>query len=360
MIALPTCRNTRSIAHSVKLTADKIASQVGKGLAPIYFVCGDEPLIVGETIDTIRTAARQQGYDERESHSADARFDWAALRSGLNNMSLFASRKIVEIRLATGKPGRQGGAALVELVANPPPDTLFIISSPQIDKRTSSSKWAQTLERDAIWVSIYALPPERLPAWIAQRMKVVGLTADDEALEILAQRVEGNLLAAQQEISKLALLAEGQRLTADFVRQSVADGARFDIYQLADAAISQDVGRAVRILYGLRSEGVAPALTLWALVREANVLISLWTRVEQGAPAGRAMNDARIWRARQPLFARALKNHTEASVRRLAASASVTDRIVKGARLGQPWNALLELVLLIAQPGRPALAGYDA
>ena len=249
----------------MKLTADKIAAQVAKGLAPIYFVCGDEPLIVGETIATIRAAAREQGFDERESHMADARFDWAGLRSGLDNMSLFASRKIVEIRLATGKPGREGGAAIVELVRDTPPDTLFIISSPQLDKRTSSTKWAQTLERDAVWVGIRSIPPERLPAWIAQRMQAEGLVCDDDVLEVLADRVEGNLLAAQQEISKLALLADGQRVTADDVRQSVADGARFDVYQLADAAVSQDVARAVRILYGLRSEGVAPALTLWAL-----------------------------------------------------------------------------------------------
>jgi DNA polymerase-3 subunit delta len=344
----------------VKLTADKISSQVAKGLAPIYFVTGDEPLLVGETIATIRAAAREQGYDERESHMADARFDWAALRAGLNNMSLFASRKIVEIRLSTGKPGREGGAAIIELVRDTPPDTLFIISSPQLDKRTSSTKWAQTLERDAVWVGIRSLPPERLPGWIAQRMQAEGLVCDNDALEILADRVEGNLLAAQQEISKLALLADGQRVTAEVVRQSVADGARFDVYQLADAAVSQDISRAVRILYGLRSEGVAPALTLWALVREANVLISVWTRIDQGVPIGRAMTEARIWRARQPLLARALKNHNEASVRRLATSAGVADRIVKGARLGQPWNALLELVLLIAQPGRTALAGYEA
>jgi len=344
----------------VKLTADKLASQVAKGLAPIYFVCGDEPLLVGETIDAIRAAARQQGYDERESYSADARFDWAALRAGLNNMSLFASRKIVEIRLTTGKPGQKGGAAITELVAAPPPDTLFILSAPQIDKRTASSKWAQALERNAVWVGIRPLATEQLPAWIGQRMAAAGLTCDDAALEILADRVEGNLLAAQQEISKLALLADGKRITSEFVSQSVADGARFDVYQLADAALSQDVSRAVRILYGLRSEGVAPALTLWALVREVNALISVWARVEQGVPAGRAMNEARIWRARQPLLSRALKNHTEASVRRLAASAGVADRIVKGARLGQPWNALLELVLLIARPGRPALAGYEA
>ena len=344
----------------MKLTADKIVSQLARGLAPIYFVCGDEPLIAGETIDTIRAAARRQGYDERESHTADARFDWAALRAGLNNMSLFASRKIVEIRLSTGKPGREGGAAIVELIADPPPDTLFIISSPQLDKSAGSSKWAQTLERDAVWVGIRGLPPAHLPAWIGQRMKAAGLTCDDDALEILADRIEGNLLAAQQEISKLVLLADGQRITADSIRQSVADGARFDVYQLADAAISQDVARAVRILYGLRSEGVAPALTLWALVREANALISVWTRVDQGVPASRAMNEARIWRARQPMLARALKNHNEASVRRLASSAGAADRIVKGARLGQPWNALLELVLLIARPGRPSLAGYEA
>jgi DNA polymerase-3 subunit delta len=340
----------------VKLTADKINQQLSKGLSPIYFISGEDPLLAGEVADAIRAEARRQGYDERESHSADAKFDWVSLRAGLDNLSLFASRKIVEIRITTGKPGREGGAAIVELVANPPPDTLFIITAPKVDAKT---KWVKTLESDAVWIAIRALPPEQLPGWLAGRMRTAGLSFDEDALEILAARVEGNLLAAQQEINKLVLLAEGQQITADVVRQSVADGARFDVFQLADAAVGQDAPRAIRILYGLQNEGIAPALTLWALAREASQLVSIWTKVEQGTPLGRAMSEARIWNTRQPLLSRALSNHDERSVRRLAAKAGLTDRIVKGASPGQPWNALLELVLCLAQPRQAKLAGYE-
>jgi len=338
----------------VKLTADKLKQQLSKGLSPIYFVTGDEPLLVGEVTDAIRTAARKQGYEERESHSADARFDWAALLGGLDNLSLFASRKIVEVRLTTGKPGREGGAALVELVANPPPDTLFIISSPRMDKRTAAAKWASALEKDAVRVDVKMPAPEQLPAWLTGRMRQAGLDCDAEGIEILAARIEGNLMAAQQEIGKLQLLVGEGRVTGDMVRRSVADGARFDVFQLADAAIGQDTGRAVRILYGLRKEGIAPALVSWALAREASLLVTLWTKLDQGTPPGRAMGEARIWSNRQPLFSRALASHDEGSIRELAARVALTDRIVKGAALGQPWNALLDLVMGIAHPGRLA------
>ena len=336
----------------MKLTADKINEQLSRGLSPVYFVSGDEPLLVGEVTDTIRSEARRQGYEERESHSADARFDWSKLFAGLDTLSLFASRKIVEIRLTTGKPGREGGAAIVELVANPPPDTLFIITSPRLDKRTASAKWAQTLARGAVWIEIPKPSHEQLPAWLKARMQRAGLEADAEAIEILAARVEGNLLAAQQEIGKLELLVDDGRVTGEVVRRSVADGARFDVFQLADAAVGQDVNRAVRVLYGLRAEGVSPVLALWSLAREVSVLVSLWTRIEQGASPGSAMGEARVWRNRQPLFSRALRNHNEQSVRQLVAKACLTDRVVKGASPGQPWNVLVELVLCLARPAR--------
>jgi DNA polymerase-3 subunit delta len=338
----------------VKLTADKLKKKLSKGLSPVYFVAGDEPLLLGEATDAIRSVAREQGYEERESHSADARFDWAALLGGLDNLSLFASRKIVEVRLTTGKPGREGGAAIVELVANPPPDTLFIITSPRLDKRTAAAKWATALERDAVWVDVKNPSPEQLPAWLAGRMREAGLDCDTEGIEILAARIEGNLMAAQQEIGKLQLLVGAGRVTSEMVRHSVADGARFDVFQLSDAAIGQDASRAVRILYGLRKEGIAPALVSWALAREASMLITLWTKVDQGAAPGRAMNEARVWRNRQGLFSRALGRHDEDSIRALAAKVALTDRVVKGASLGQPWNALIDLLLSIAHPGRLA------
>jgi DNA polymerase-3 subunit delta len=333
----------------VKITADKIAAQLAAGLAPCYFVTGDEPLLVGEAIDAIRATARTQGYEERESHAADARFDWAELRAGLDNLSLFASRKIVEVRLVTGKPGRQGSAAIVDLLADLPPDNLFIFSSPYLDKRAASAKWAQAFQQHAVWVDIRPLPQEQLPRWIGQRMQAAGLTADPEALEVMAARVEGNLLAAQQEISKLALLVDGH-VSADVVLQSVADGARYDVFQLADAAIGQDLSRALRILQGLRREGIAAPLVLWALAREVTGLAAIWTSIDQGASAPDAMRAARVWGSRQPLLGKALRAHNANSVRQLVALAAHTDKVVKGKRLGQPWNTMLELVMLLAGP----------
>lgn len=342
----------------MRITADKIASRLGKNLAPVWVVAGDEPLLVGEAVDLIRAAARDQGYEERESYSADARFDWEKLRASFDNLSLFATRKIVEIRLPTGKPGRQGGAAITDLVADLPADILFIFILPRIDKRTGASKWAQALQQ-GVWADVRDVAPEQLPAWISQRMQQAGLQAEPAAVELMAMRIEGNLMAAQQEISKLALLAEGERITPEMVQRSVADGARFDVFQLADAAVGQNVARAVRILYGLRKEGVAPALTLWALVREVNALVGVWAKVDQGAAPGRAMNEARIWRSRQPLYAQALRRHDEASMRNMLASASLADKIVKGARPGAPWGVLLELVLLVAG-ARGKQAAYGA
>ena len=343
----------------MKLPADKINSQLKKGLAPVYFITGDETLLVGEAMDAIRAAARAQGFSERETHVADARFDWAGLRGGLNNLSLFAERKIVEVQLATGTPGREGSKAIIDYLDDPPPDTVLLISAPKLDKRSSATKWAKALEQHGVWVAVYAIPPDRLPGWLGQRMRKAGLEFEPAAVDALAVRIEGNLLAAQQEISKLALLAQGEPVTAETVIKSVADGARFDIFQLADAAINQDVGRAVRVFYGLRREGTPAPLVLWALIREINTLLSLWTRIDQGETPGRAMQSLRVWQSRQSMFNRALRNHNSASIRKLAARSGLTDRVVKGAHRGKPWDALLELLLLVVSPQRRALSGYD-
>ncbi len=270
----------------MKLPADKLARQLASGLAPVYFVSGDAPLLVGEAIDAIRLAARREGYDERESYAADSRFDWAKLRGGLGNLSLFGSRKIVEVRLTTGKPGQQGSAAIIDWVTEPPPDTLFILSAPKLDGATARSKWAQTLADSAVAVVANDPPVEHLPRWVAARMRSAGLTFDPDAAEMLAALVEGNLLAAQQEINKLALLADGQKITAESVRASVADGARFDVYDLGDAAVGQDIARATHIVYGLRAEGTAPALVMWQLAREVLMLLTIWGRMGQGDSLG--------------------------------------------------------------------------
>jgi len=341
----------------VKVFPDKLAAQLNKGLAPIYVIAGDEPLITGELADAVRAAARADGYDERESHVvANAnQFRWDDCFGGLDNLSLFASRRIFELRLPNGKPGREGGKAFTELAAQPPADTVFLIHLPRLDKRAKQAKWAAALERAGVWVDVYEPDPQELPGWLAARARAAGLTFEPDALAALAARTEGNLLAAQQELERLALLLPGQTIREDQVTGSVADGARFDVFQLAEAALNQDAKRALRVLLGLRREGTADALVLWALNREVMTLVSLWADVQSGTQLAGAFKKHRIWDRRQPPYRRALQAHDEATLRRLTKRAAETDRIVKGAAYGSPSGAMQELVMLLARPANPGL-----
>lgn len=340
----------------MKLRPENIAAHLAKQLAPVYVISGDEPLICGEVADAVRAAARERGFTERESHAVinANTFDWSDSLAGLDNLSLFASRRIFELRIPNGKPGREGGAALTALAASPAEDTLYLVHLPRLDKRSKSAKWAGSLEQAGVWIDVY--PPEtpELPAWLTQRARQAGLQLDREAAAMLAERTEGNLLAAQQELARLALLMPGATITATQISDSVADGARFDVFQLTDAAVGQDVKRALRILFGLRREGTADTLISWALTREALTLVNLWAEMQGGAQAATAYRKCGIWGKRQSAYNRALRAHSETSVRQLAASASHTDRTVKGA--GSSWAALLELVMLIAQPQNAVLA----
>lgn len=343
----------------MKVYPDKLNAQLAKGLAPIYTVSGEDPLLTGEAADAIRAVAREQGYDERESHVVTnaAQFDWQKPFAGLDNLSLFASRRIFELRLPSGRPGREGGAALTELAGDPPPDTLCIIHLGKIDGSIRKAKWLKSLDKAGVWVDCLPLKAEQLPAWLASRARSAGLQLDTEAAQVLAARTEGNLLAAQQELDKLTLLSPGQNISAAQILDSVADGARYDTFKLADAALGQDAQRAVRMLYGLRRDGTAPPQVSWALARESSALINVWAEIQAGTPVGRAMQLAGVWQQKQPLFRKALQSHNEASVRRLARQVALTDRIVKGAHYGAPWNALLELVLLMARPQFMGLVG---
>ncbi len=343
----------------MKVTADKIAAQVAKGLAPVYFVSGDDPLLCGEVLDVIRAAARKDGYEDRELYSVDAKYKWDEFFASQGSMSLFSMRKILEINLVTGKPGASGSKAIVQLLDDPPPDTLLIFRAPRLDKKSWGAKWAKALNAGAVCVTVTNPSEQQLPGWIAGRMKAAGLAFDQDAVELMASRMEGNLMAAQQEIDKLALLAEGQRVTVELIEASVADGARYTVYQLADAALAQDAARATRVLYGLRREGIAAPLVMWSLGDQVKKLTNVWVAIQQGMSPGQAMKQQYIWDNKQALMLAALRNHNEASMRRLGAKVGLTDRIVKGRGVGQPWNALLELTLAIAQPDNLKLAGYE-
>lgn len=332
----------------MKLNPQQLDNHVSGGLAPIYLVSGDEPLLVDEVLATLRAAAVAQGFTERERHVAERGFDWSGLAAGMQNMSLFAERRVIELRLPTGKPGDKGSRFLVEAAQRPVPDTVIVIITPKLDGKIIKSKWVSSLTKAGVFIALSAPGTSALPGWIVGRLAAAGLRADSDALQLLVAQVEGNLLAAKQEIDKLALIATDGQVTIDTVRTAVADGARFDVFQLGDAALAGDGPRAARILYSLEKEGVAAPLVLWSLVRESTALADLILRVSGGQSVGQAMSAARVWSTRQNLFRRAMRGRNATFARGLVTSAVRAERIVKGSLRGQPWNALLELTMTLA------------
>lgn len=343
----------------MNLAADSFTEHLASGdLARLYVIASNEPLLAGEAADALRAAARSAGYEERESHVVVQanQFPWTRTFAGLQSLSLFASRRIFELRLPGGKPGIEGAAALKALTESLSDDTLCIIHLPEMTKTARSAKWATALNKAGVWINIPAVPPGRLMAWLQGRADAAGVAMDDAAAQLLAARTEGNLLAAQQEISKLQLLLNGQRITAPDVRDSVADGARFTVYQLADAAVGQDLGRAMRVFAGLQREGVALQLVCWSLTSAARTLVQLGLQVDAGKSPRAVMGELRIWNQNQGLYKRALAAHNADSIRRLGHAAASADRVVKGAKPGSGWQALYELIVLLAEPATPVRA----
>ncbi|MDX1482697.1 MAG: DNA polymerase III subunit delta, partial [Woeseiaceae bacterium] len=293
----------------MKIPANRFGAHLREPLKPCYLISGDEPLLVQEALDALRAAAREQGFDSRELHVQLDRFDWNPIAAAGSEMSLFASRRIVELRLPTGKPGRDGSAAIAELAAQAGDDLLFIVQTPKLDRKTASTRWVKALEAAGVHVQVWPVSPRDLPQWVAERMRRAGLKPDRDAVRIIADRIEGNLLAANQEIEKLRLLLGETTVTGADVRNAVADSSRFDVYQLADAALAGNPARALRILDGVRAEGVEPFVVVWALTRELRTLARLAEVVESGANLGAAMQKLRVWKTRQTLVRGCVARH---------------------------------------------------
>jgi DNA polymerase-3 subunit delta len=332
----------------MRIAADRLAASLTRNLGPLYVIAGDEPLIADECREAIRAAACGARNGERHSHVAERGFDWAEFSAGLQNLSLFATYRLIELRIPTGKPGDAGAAALVGICAKPPADTTIVVSLPALDSASARTKWATRLMEAACWVEVRTPGPEQLRQWLTRRLEGAQLSADADAIDALMLRTEGNLLAARQEIDKLALLAPTGRVSAETVRDSVADGARFDVYELADAALLGDANRALRVLGGLEREGTAAALILWSLVRETLTLAEILARMAQGDSEERALQAAGVWRRREELYRRALRNRRPAEAPRLLQAAARADQVLKGARHGDTHRAVTELTLTLA------------
>jgi DNA polymerase-3 subunit delta len=333
----------------LKIRDNQLASHLKKSLAPCYLVTGDEHLLVSEALDQIRDAARAQGFGTRELHVATTGFDWHSLTASTGNLSLFAEQRIVELRLPTGKPGRAGGEAIVDLVEQAGPELLFIVTAPKLDKSGSHSKWAKTLDQKGVSLQIWPVGVRELPGWIANRMRQVGLQPDRDAVALIADRVEGNLLAAGQEVEKLRLLLGEGKVTAEDVKKAVANSSRYDVYKLTDAAIAGDAQRAVKILGGLRAEGIEPVIVMWALTRELRTLATLDDAVRQGTDLGSAMQTARVWSSRQGLLRHCISRHQRGDFHRMLKASGRADAAAKGQRYGDPWQMATDIVVSMAR-----------
>ncbi len=336
----------------MNLAADRLPEQLARGLAALYVVVGDEPLAAQEAGDAIRAAARAAGHTERTVHTVQGRTNWQALFAGGDNLSLFAERRLTEIRIPSGKPGVDGAKALEAYAGNLPADTLTLVSLPGLDWKTMQSRWFAALAQAGVVVEAKPVERAALPGWIDRRLARQGLEAERDALDYLADQVEGNLLAAQQEIDKLALLLPPGRVTRADVEHAVVDVSRLEADGLADALYAGDGGRFARVLVDLRDSGEAVPALLWQVASAVQLLLRLKLALSRGDSLPGLMRG--LWgrdRQRAPQIERAVRRLDLARIETALALLARTDRQAKGLdRTGDAWDTLLELGRLLAAP----------
>jgi DNA polymerase-3 subunit delta len=330
------------------LKGEQLAAHLDRDLKAVYVVYGDEPLLVIEAADAIRAAARRKGFDEREVLTAISGFNWNELHLATGNMSLFGGRQLIDLRIPTGKPGREGGKAIQDYCARPSPDALLLVTLPGLDWTEEKATWLKALTEAGVAVKL--IPPNlaELPAWIAGRLRRQQQKTGNDALRFIAERVEGNLLAAHQEIQKLALLYPAGELSLQQIQEAVLNVARYDLDGLREALLSGDVARLTRTLDGLQQEGEAPPLVLWAMTEEVRALAQVKAGQKQGQPVDALLKEARVWGARQSLFKRALPRVKEAAANAALEDAARIDRMIKGIGGGDVWTEFLRLGLGLA------------
>ncbi|HEX4895426.1 MAG TPA: DNA polymerase III subunit delta [Solimonas sp.] len=331
----------------------QLAAQLARGLAPIYLVAGEEPLLIQESLDAIRTAARKAGYSEREVLDAERGFDWQRLAESCASLSLFASLRLVEVRMPAG-PDDEGRKMLQALAERPPQDVLLLVSCGALDKRQRESAWARALDATGAFVYVWPVKSEELAGWIESRLRAAGVQAEPEAVRLLAERTEGNLLAAQQDIEKLKLLFPGQTLSAAQLADSVADSSRFEAFDLNERVLDGDAVGAVRSLDRLREEGLNPLEIIGALSWSLRQLAKAAGQYARLGDATAACEAAGIFRAQQSRYLKALPRVRPAETLAWMRRAARIDTLVKTGQDAAAWEELLTLVLAASGARRPS------
>ncbi len=348
----------------MQIKNDQLAAHLGRDLRPIYTVFGDEPLLAQEDGDAIRAAARAAGYGERKVFTASgAHFDWSAVLGAAQAMSLFAERQLIEIRIPGGKPGKDGSEALQRYCEHLGDEVLTLVQLPRLDGQQLKSAWFGALDGAGLAVRVEPVARQALPAWIAQRLarqgqRVAAGEAGQHTLAFFADRVEGNLLAAHQELQKLALLHPAGELSFEQVEAAVLNVARYDVFKLGEAVLAGQVTRALRMLDGLHAEGEAAVLVHWTLAEDIRALRRVKEAMNDGRPLPLALREARVWGLKEKLFERAVPLLSDHQIAHLVEAASVCDGLVKGLRHpdwpADGWDGLRRLVLMMLQPLLPA------
>ncbi len=329
----------------MRLYPEKLAAHLQQQLLQVYLVSGDEPLLLQECSDQIRKKAREQGCSEREIIDGGvSSFKWQDILHSASSMSLFAERKLVELRLPSGKPGAEGSKALCEYLDMASGDDVLLIIAGKIDKQSTNSKWYKALDKAGATIQVWPVDAKSLPGWLQQRVRSAGMSIDPEALQLLCDRVEGNLLAAVQEVEKLKLLAADAKITTQTITDAVSNNARYNVFAMTDSALQGDATASLRMLHGLRGEGSEPPVVLWALAREIRTLYETQLDCDNGQSAQQALSARRVWQSRMPLMQAALARHDSDSLSQLVEQALAVDGSIKGFAGGKPWDNLENLI----------------
>ena len=336
----------------MRIDTEQLAQHLSRGLKPLYTIFGEETLLALEASDHIRRRCREQGYGEREVLSVETGFDWSQLAASGNSLSLFATRRLLELRIPNGKPGNDGAEALRRYATDLPPDTVTLISLPKLERAQQSSSWFEVLDAAGVMVAANPVTLARLPRWIAGRLALQDQHVDEKTLEFLVSRVEGNLLAAHQEVQKLALLFPKGKLDTEQVKDAVLDVARFDVFKLGEALLANDAPRFARMLNGLRAEGTAPPLVLWALAEETRALLHVGRGLAAGRSLQQVMREARVWGARAELMRASARRFAAHDLEDALLHAARVDRMIKGLSRGDIWDELLQIGLRLVGPSR--------
>lgn len=332
----------------MKIRPDQLQQQFKKAPSPVYLITGDEPLISEESSDELRHNLQQQGFSEREVLHVDGSFSWEYLLECANALSLFAEKKIIELRLGSSKLNKKASELLQQYLNNPAPDNVLLIIADKLDGSAKKSAWFKAIDKAGVIVEIWPVETAQLPNWIRQRAAHAQLQLDDEAVQLLCDRIEGNLLAAKQEISKLSLLFPHQVVTAEDVIAAVSDSSRYDIYGLADAALQGQPARCSKILQVLKQDGTEPPVVLWALAKELRSLAAIQQAQQTGQSFDTVCQRERIWGKRKPLARQAARRINQQQLNGALQQCAEVDKIIKGMAIGDAWLLLTSIALTLS------------